>query len=195
MEREVLLTGIGGQGVQLAARTLAVSAISVGREVMVFGTYGGSMRGGNTDATVVLADSPVRTPPTVTAAWFGLGMHHDYWDSVAARLRPGGLAVIDSSVFKGDVGIADFQVLEVEASQTAIELGAPMAGSMVVLGALSAATGLIAIEALTAAAHEVLPPYRARHAEANAKAIEAGAALVPDRLVDAWSDLSLSVQA
>jgi Pyruvate/2-oxoacid:ferredoxin oxidoreductase gamma subunit len=193
MELEVLLTGIGGQGIQLAARTLAVAAMTAGREVMVFGTYGGSMRGGNTDATVVLADCPVRTPPTVTAAWFGLGMHHDYWGAVATRLRPGGLAVIDSSVFHEDLGVTDFQVLKVEASQAAAEAGAPMAGSMVALGALAAATGLVGVHALVGAAHGVLPPYRARHAEANGRAIEAGAALVPKPLVDAWSELSPAV--
>ena len=40
----MLLTGIGGQGVQLAARTLAVAAVKCDLEVMVFGDYGGLMR-------------------------------------------------------------------------------------------------------------------------------------------------------
>ena len=193
MEREVLLTGIGGQGVQLAARTLAVAATAAGHEVMVFGVYGGAMRGGNTDSTVVVADEPLRTPPTVGAAWYGLGMHHAYWADVASRLRPGGVAVIDSSVFQGDPGRPDVHVLAVDGSGTASELGAPMAGSMVVLGALAAATGIVEIDALLAATGQVLPPYPALHAEANARAIEAGAALVPTRVVDAWSDEPVAV--
>ena len=56
LEHAVLLTGIGGQGVQLAARTLAVAAVKSELEVMVFGDYGGLMRGGNTDATIVIGD-------------------------------------------------------------------------------------------------------------------------------------------
>ena len=56
MERELMLTGIGGQGVQLAAQVLARAATLEGREVMLFGSYGGMMRGGNTDATLVVAD-------------------------------------------------------------------------------------------------------------------------------------------
>jgi Pyruvate/2-oxoacid:ferredoxin oxidoreductase gamma subunit len=187
VEREVLLTGIGGQGVQLAARTLAVAATSTGREVMVFGRYGGAMRGGNTDSIVVIADEPVRTPPTVVAAWYGLAMHHAYWDDVARRLRPGGLAVIDSSVFHGDPGRDDVHIVAVDGSGTASDLGAPLAGSMVVLGALAAATRLVEIDALVAASAHVLPPYRASHAAANARAIEAGAALVAQPLSDAWS--------
>ena len=51
MERELLLTGIGGQGVQLAAQVLARAAIAEGRSVQMFGSYGGMMRGGNTEAT------------------------------------------------------------------------------------------------------------------------------------------------
>ena len=65
MERELLLTGIGGQGVQLAAQVLARAAIAEGREVQMFGSYGGMMRGGNTEATVVVADGPIEAPPTV----------------------------------------------------------------------------------------------------------------------------------
>ena len=64
-EREVLWTGIGGQGGQLAAKILALAAIREGREVMSLGTYGGTMRGGNTAATVVIADGPISSPPMV----------------------------------------------------------------------------------------------------------------------------------
>ena len=58
-ERELLITGIGGQGVQLAAQVVARAATLEGREVMFFGVYGGMMRGGNTDSTVVVADAPI----------------------------------------------------------------------------------------------------------------------------------------
>ena len=71
-------TGIGGQGVQLAAQVVARAAVLDGREVMLFGSYGGMMRGGNTDATVVVADGPVLAPP-VPPAGGRIVMHHDYW--------------------------------------------------------------------------------------------------------------------
>jgi Pyruvate/2-oxoacid:ferredoxin oxidoreductase gamma subunit len=40
LEREILLSGIGGQGIQLAAKSLAVAAMREGRRVLMFGTYG-----------------------------------------------------------------------------------------------------------------------------------------------------------
>ena len=55
LERELLVTGIGGQGVQLAAQVLARGATREGKHVMLFGVYAGAMRGMNTDATVVIA--------------------------------------------------------------------------------------------------------------------------------------------
>lgn len=62
MRREVVMSGIGGQGIQLAAQTLARGALQDGLYVQLFGSYGGMMRGGNTDATLVVSDVPVAAP-------------------------------------------------------------------------------------------------------------------------------------
>ena len=195
MEREVLLTGIGGQGVQLAARTLAFAAVADDREVMVFGTYGGSMRGGNTDATVIIGDQPLQTPPTVDEAWSAIAMHHAYWPDVRRLVRPGGVVVIDSSVFRGEVGLPECAVVEIPASTVATDMGSPQAGSMVALGAYAAATGLVTLDALLGAAAEVLPPYRAQHAEANAAALRAGFDLVPEPVAEAWGSTAVAAEA
>jgi Pyruvate/2-oxoacid:ferredoxin oxidoreductase gamma subunit len=190
MEREVLLTGIGGQGVQLAARTLAEAAITDGREVMVFGSFGGSMRGGNTDATVVLGDRALLTPPTVVRAWSALAMHHAYWPATRDRIDVDGVVVIDASVFGGLIGLDGPTVLAIEASAVATDLGNPQGASMVALGALAGATGLVTRDALVAAAAQVLPPYRAQHAAANARALAAGFELVGSAVAEAWPTVS-----
>ena len=75
MERELILTGVGGQGVQLAAQVLARAAVVEGRFVMLLGTYGGTMRGGNTDSTLVVADEPITAPPIVSRVWAVVAMH------------------------------------------------------------------------------------------------------------------------
>src|SRR5262245_62339115 len=66
VERELLITGMGGQGVQLAAQVIARAATIEGRHVMLFGVYGGAMRGMNTDGTVVVGDAPLQSPPLVS---------------------------------------------------------------------------------------------------------------------------------
>ena len=87
---ELLITGIGGQGVQLAAQVIASAVIAEGREVQLFGSYGGMMRGGNTEATLVVADGPIEAPPTIVTDVVG----HRHAPRVRgtgppARLRPG----------------------------------------------------------------------------------------------------------
>jgi 2-oxoglutarate ferredoxin oxidoreductase subunit gamma len=186
-ERAVLLTGIGGQGVQLAAKTLAVAAIADGREAMMFGEYSGMMRGGNTDATVVIGTSRLLTPPTVSRAWGAVAMHREFWADIERRLLPGGVVIVDSSIFLGDIERTDLTVFSVPATETASAMKNGRGASMVALGALAAATGLVRVESLVTAIAEVLPSYRARHAGANGEAIRAGYGLVEDRSRDAWA--------
>ena len=75
MEREVMFTGVGGQGVQIASKALATAAIDEGRQVMLVPRYGGGMRGGMTNAEVTIGDAPLRALPVATAAlWVALGL-------------------------------------------------------------------------------------------------------------------------
>ena len=85
MERELLMTGIGGQGVQLAAQLIAKTATRFGRYAQLFGSYGGMMRGGNTDATLVIADGPIESPPTLSSAWSAIAMHPEHAAPVVRR--------------------------------------------------------------------------------------------------------------
>jgi len=188
MEREVLLTGIGGQGVQLAASVLAHAAMAEGRDVQLFGSYGGMMRGGNTDATVVVADGPVLSPPTVGAAWAALLMHPDYAAPVVARLRPGALVLRNSGVWADPIGRSDVDVVDVDATGLAAVAGGTMAGSMVLLGALAASTGIVGTTALRAGVRACVPAYRRQHLELNDRALDAGAGAVAHVAVHpAWA--------
>jgi len=186
-ERELLLTGIGGQGVQLAAQLVARAAILDGREAMLFGSYGGMMRGGNTDATVVVGEGPVLAPPTVPRAWGSIVMHHDYWGFVRDRLRPGTVLLLNTTVFRGEVGRDDVVVVEVPATDLAVDAGNIMAASVVMVGALSALTGLVSLDALLDVVPDALPPYRTRHVELNRTALRVGFDAVGRDRHPAWT--------
>lgn len=190
MERELILSGIGGQGIQLASAVVARAAVAEGREVQVFGSYGGMMRGGATEATIVLADGPVEAPPTVSAAWSAVLMHHDFAHSTLARLRPGSVVLINSTVARGlDLDDA-WQVIEVPASDLAVEVGNVMTASMVMTGAYAAVTGLVGLESLVTALTASLPSYRTQHADLNERALRLGwsssAAVAAPGSVPAW---------
>lgn len=185
VEREVLLSGIGGQGVQLAAKSLATAAMHEGRRVLMFGTYGGVMRGGDTDATVVIGDTSLVTPPVVDHAWAVLAMHHMSWAMLSTKLRPEGFLLTDSNVFQASPDHPG-PTLVIPAIAMATQAGMPQAGAMVALGAFAAATGIVALETLLAIAEEVLPPYRRQFAEANRKALSLGHGAVAEVVCGAW---------
>ncbi len=185
MERELLITGIGGQGVQLAAQVLARAATLEGREVTYLGLYGGMMRGGNTDSTVVVADAPILAPPVVSRAWSAIAMHDDYWPEVEAKLRPGGLVLVNDTTFTSDIR-RDVVAHRVPATTVATDLGSPLAGSMVMLGAFCGITGLVSEDALIEAMRASIPPYRTQHIEANERALRAGSKLLPAGEFPAW---------
>jgi Pyruvate/2-oxoacid:ferredoxin oxidoreductase gamma subunit len=186
LEREILLSGIGGQGIQLAAKTLAVAAMHEGRRVLMFGTYGGEMRGGATEAAVVVGAGSLLTPPVIDFAWAGLAMHPMGWPSMVAKLRPGGIVLINTSVFEHPVTY-DGTVLPLAVTGMAAAAGMQQAGAMVALGAFAAATSLVKIETLDAIAEEVLPPYRRQFAAANRRALSIGYEAVAKPLCRAWS--------
>jgi 2-oxoglutarate ferredoxin oxidoreductase subunit gamma len=173
VQKEVVLTGIGGQGVQLAAKTLAMAATAEGRQVMMSSHYGGEMRGGQTEASIVVADGKLRPVPILESTWSAYVMHHKYWPSVAARLRPQGIAVVNSTVAT-DIEPGDFDLVQVPAGDIAVDLGTPMATGFVLLGAYCRATGMAQLESLVEAMKELVPPYRTQHVAANEAALRAG---------------------
>ena len=186
MERELVLTGIGGQGVQLAAQVLARAAIAEGRSAQMFGSYGGMMRGGNTEATLVIADGDIGAPPTVAETWSAIFMHHDFSEPTRAKLHSGSLVLVNTTVFEGSFG-DEYQVVDVPATDLAVDLGNIMTASMIMLGAYAAATGMVALDSLDAAVTASLPSYRSQHVARNVAAIRAGFEFAPRDLSPAWT--------
>jgi len=186
MDRELILTGVGGQGVQLAAQVLAKAAVLEGRDVLLLGTYGGTMRGGNTDSTLVVADAPITAPPIVSRVWCVVAMHHQFWGPARAKLRPGSVVVVNRPVFAGELDRDVHRVFEIPATELATELGQPMSAAMLLVAATARITGLVGLEALVAGMRDSVPPYRRQHVEANEEALRAGFAFAAPGLAPAW---------
>lgn len=182
------MTGIGGQGVQLGALVLATAATAEDREVMYFGIYGGMMRGGNTDSTVVIADAPITTPPVVARAWSAIAMHDEFWAPLELRLRPGGIVLVNEATFAHEI-TAPVTVHRVAATEIAAEMGNPLGGAMTMVGAFAALTGIVTLESLVAAMRSTIPPYRRQHIEANERALAAGWDAVEHDAHPAWDSV------
>jgi Pyruvate/2-oxoacid:ferredoxin oxidoreductase gamma subunit len=195
MEREVGLTGIGGQGVQLAAQVLARGAAHEGRNVSLFGVYSGSMRGGRTDSTVVVANGPIDAPPLVSHLWSVIAMHDAFWlptvegRGTEVKLLPGSVVLRNSSTFETAIDRDRYRVFDVAATEIALGMGNEMMGSMVMVGAFAGITGLIDVDSAVEGMRQSVPPHRTQHIERNEAAIRAGFDTVADRRVaaPAWA--------
>ncbi|MXW63139.1 MAG: hypothetical protein F4Y27_13835 [Acidimicrobiaceae bacterium] len=173
MERSLIATGIGGQGIQLSAQVMARAAIHDGRKAMLFGSYGGMMRGGSTDASVVLADGPIDSPPVLSRCWLGIAMHHQYLPGLLEKLDDRSTVFVNTSVIQDKVDTAA-SVVDFGATELAVEAVSLVCATMVMVGAVAAATSLLSPEALEAGLAEALPPYRREHFDLNTQALAVG---------------------
>jgi 2-oxoglutarate ferredoxin oxidoreductase subunit gamma len=186
MQVEVMFTGVGGQGIQLASKTLALGAVIDGRQAMMCGHYAGAMRGGQTDASVVVADEGLRALPILPSAWSALVMSQEYWEPTRVRIRTGGVVVVNGDLVPADFPHDGLTAFRFPAQQLAADAGAPLGGSLVLLGAYCALTGLCSTEALVTAMQRLVPPYRTQHLIGNEAALRAGSAAAPALTAPAW---------
>lgn len=173
MERSLIATGIGGQGIQLSAQVLARAAICDGRNAMLFGSYGGMMRGGSTDASLVLADGPIDSPPVLSRCWLGIAMHHQYLSGLLDKLDERSVVFVNTSVVQDRID-TEASVIGLGATELAVETVTAVCATMVMVGAVAAATSLLSPDALEAGLAEALPSYRRQHLELNTAALAAG---------------------
>ncbi len=186
MQTDVVMTGIGGQGIQLAAKTLATGAIEEGRQAMLSAHWGGEMRGGQTEASVAISDGRLRALPILPSISSAFVMHPKFWAPVLARLKPGAPVVVNSDLVE-DLDVLDGRLFSIPATAIASSIGAPMGAGFVLLGAYCAVTGLVGLDALVAAMKRLVPPYRTQHIVANESCLRAGGEAGPARAAPVWS--------
>jgi 2-oxoglutarate ferredoxin oxidoreductase subunit gamma len=180
-----VMTGIGGQGIQLAAKTLATGAIEEGRQAMLSAHWGGEMRGGQTEASVAISDGRLRALPILPSISSAFVMHPKHWAPVLARLKSGAPVVVNGDLVE-DLEVLDARLFAVRATTIATSLGAPMGAGFVLLGAYCAITGLVGSDALVAAMKRLVPPYRTQHIVANESCLRAGADAGPPLAAPVW---------
>ena len=175
--RDVIFTGIGGQGVQLCSKVLANAAVAAGHHVMLSSYFGGEMRGGRTEATVIARDQPVVDfPPIVPRLQAMIVLHPAFLADAIPRLVAGPLIVADAWAWPDPSDPPPpARVVPVPAREIAAELGVPVAAGLALVGAFAELTGAADADSLASATRELVPPHRAAALQANLAALAAGA--------------------
>ncbi|MDD5093101.1 MAG: 2-oxoacid:acceptor oxidoreductase family protein [Dehalococcoidia bacterium] len=141
----VMIGGLGGQGALLFGRLLAEAGMAKYKNVLFFPNYGGLVRGGASECTVVLSDDNIASPVALEIE-AAIAMSIPSLQSYERRLRPGGVLFFDKAVTPGKIGRQDIKVVDIPATQVAIELGDSRAANLIFLGAYLKATSVGSVE-------------------------------------------------
>ena len=175
MKKEIIISGLGGQGVMSIGKNLVGAGMAEGFQVTWAPSYGPEMRGGTANCSVVLSDKPVGSPvfsfPTELIAMNGPSI-----DKFAPTVLSGGLVLVNSSVVSKKVERSDVKALYVPCEGIASEVGNPKVANMVMLGAYVAATGALKPETIEQMIHEMFTGAKAKLVPLNLEALKRGMA-------------------
>ena len=132
---EIVIAGFGGQGIMLAGKLLAQTAMRAGKEVTYMPSYGAEVRGGTANCMVVVADREIACP-VVSRPDSLIVMNKASLSKFGPRLKNGGLLIMNSSLIDSKPELDDsVEVIAVPADELAVELGSHKSANMVAIGA------------------------------------------------------------
>ena len=174
MYHEIIMGGVGGQGIMVIGNLLAQAAFKENLNVTYLPIYGVEKRGGQADCTVVIDTEEIGSP-VVGSPQYCIIMSKSALSKYALRIKPGGLLLLNRSlVDPGDVPRNDLDILAVPAMEIAQDLGNDRLGNMVILGAFVGKTNLVHLDTLIAVLPEIFEERHHHLLPANAEAIRKG---------------------
>ncbi|BBO87276.1 2-oxoacid:acceptor oxidoreductase family protein [Desulfosarcina ovata] len=168
MQKKIVITGFGGQGVVLAGRIVGkAAAIRDGLESTLVQSYGPESRGGACSAQVTIADRQINYPyiqhPDILVAMSQAG-----YEKYKALLIPEGILIVDQDLVTPEAGAGGFSV---PSTRFAEEMGLKMIANIIMVGFFTAITDAITLEAARQTVRESVPKGTE---EKNLKAFEKG---------------------
>lgn len=170
---EILIAGFGGQGVLTAGQLLAYAGNFEGKSVSWVPAYGPEQRGGTANCSVVISDQQIACT-LVTEPSLCIVMNQPSLEKFESAVKPGGVLVVNTSLCEKKATRTDITIVNVAATDIAIELGSQKFANMVALGALLGAMPVVDIEMVLKAMLKVMGEDKARFIPANREALKRG---------------------
>jgi len=179
MEKRTIIAGSGGQGILFLGKLITYAALWDRKEVTWFPSYGAEIRGGTATCTVIVSDDMIGSP-VVRNTDFLIVMNEASLAKYQQRLVSGGTIIYDSSLIKTYQPRTDVLSLPVPASEIAASARHKGLANMVLVGAFSAISGLISIDAVNEALSDVTPARRKNLLPINKEIIMKGYSFAKD---------------
>lgn len=177
MKTEFTLAGFGGQGVLSMGLFLAYAGMSEKKKVSYVPSYGAEMRGGTANCTVTISEREISSP-VVASPQVVVAMNNPSLDKFEARVRPGGMLLVNESLVQRQPRRKDIKTYIIPAQELANKVNFARGSNMVMLGALIQATDIINGENIS---EYLIKTFKGRYLDKmplNLAAIEAGMSYV-----------------
>jgi len=157
MDKRIVFSGSGGQGVITAAIILAeAAALFENLNAVQTQSYGPEARGGATRADVIISKAPIHHPKVINPHIL-ICLTQVAYNKNAGIVRPGGLMLTDTKFVKIDYNV-DARQVELEMYRTVMEkIGKPIVFNICMLGALLELTGLVKPASIMEVLKEKIP--------------------------------------
>ena len=177
MTNEIIITGFGGQGVLSMGKILAYAGLLDGLEVTWMPSYGPEQRGGTANVTVILSDEPISSP-VLDQYDVAVILNQQSLDKFESHVKPGGTLIYDPYGINRLPQRTDIKVVEVKATEAAVETGNMKTFNMLLLGALLKLFPMVSSDTVIEGLKKTLPERHHHLIPLNREAIEKGASLV-----------------
>ncbi|MGA2956231.1 MAG: 2-oxoacid:acceptor oxidoreductase family protein [Thermodesulfobacteriota bacterium] len=175
MYQEIIMGGVGGQGIMVIGNLLAQAAFMEDLNVTYIPIYGVEKRGGQADCTVVISNEEIGSP-IVGYPQSCVIMSKPSLLKYAPKVKPHGLLLLNSSmVDPKEVPRNDLDLLPIPANEIAQEMKNDRLANMVVIGAFVEKTKVVSLDTLIAALPKIFDERHHHLIPANTEAIRKGA--------------------
>jgi 2-oxoglutarate ferredoxin oxidoreductase subunit gamma len=155
---EIMVGGVGGQGVVLSGILLGTAAtLFENKKAVQTQSYSSELRGGSARAEVIISEQPISDPQVRRPDIF-IAMAEEALPRHISRVKPGALVIIDSDRVKG-VEPGNYEIVRVPATSIAEkEMGDPIVVNLIILGALIKKNPVVSPRSMEKAIEATVPP-------------------------------------
>ena len=177
MEKEVIISGFGGQGVLSMGKILAYSGLMENKQVTWMPAYGPEQRGGTANVTVMVSDEKISSPILSTYD-VAVVLNQPSLEKFESKVKPGGILIYDSYGIINPPTRKDITVYRIDAMDKAAELKNGKIFNMIVLGGLLRVCPIISSEGVEKALYKTLPERHHALIPLNMTALEEGGKII-----------------
>lgn len=155
---EILVGGVGGQGVVLSGILLGTAAtLFENKKAVQTQSYSSELRGGSARAEVIISEEAI-SDPAVRKPDIFIALAEEALPDEIGRVKPGGLVFIDSDRVKG-LEQGDYEIVRVSATSIAEkEMGALIVANLIILGSLIRRNPVVSAQSMEQAIQATVPP-------------------------------------